>query len=415
MSGNITNPASQFPITVDGQFDAPNEWSDVTPQPFISQNGTLTAVQPGTAGANSFLYAALDPGRDELYLMYDELFAQQDPHSFPPGQPIGFISFPINIQGVRDVITVQVLAAQQTPQHPSFFDVFVDLGNGAPPVPASQLGIDGAAGFNPSPNSPTPHVEVELGVPLSIPAGFGQGGAFSSSVVGSNNGYSPDPAFWTGGFQGGHGQPGGGSDPLNAGSSALFKINPDASTTVNTDVLVGQVVNVVADHPVNLKSNGLLPVEILSSPTFDPTTIDTSTVQFNGTTVAPRSIQLTDVNGDGIPDLILNYHVRDLVKAGALSGSTTSAVITGQTLGGVIFGGSAVLNIVPKGNGAMIGASAHGGTTTVYLGASAHSSTTLVLIGTLPDSSTITVLIGVTLGDEVIGGSALRHRLPTTT
>ena len=120
----------------------------------------------------------------------------------------------------------------------SFFDIFVDLDfDGTGDVLASQLGLHGAAGFGPSPLSGAPHLIVELGVGLRIPAGFGTpGGPLPGGGINPATGlYDPDPAFW-GAAGGGDGTlplagAGAGGQLQNA-SNALFVINPDGSTSV---------------------------------------------------------------------------------------------------------------------------------------------------------------------------------------
>ncbi len=55
----IGQPPSAFEITTDGVFTAAEEWSDVQP------------VERQFLGFSSFVYTAVDSGRDALYLMYD--------------------------------------------------------------------------------------------------------------------------------------------------------------------------------------------------------------------------------------------------------------------------------------------------------------------------------------------------------
>jgi len=129
---------------------------------------------------------------------------------------------------------------------------------------------------------------------------------------------------------------------LSVTQSALFQIHTNVSTTVNIEVVV--------KHPINLKSNGLVPVVILSTATFDATKIDLSTLKLNGVAMARSSfqVQIGDVNRDGLPDITLNFHTRALVKAGVLGPGITTLDITGATTGGDTFdSNSAVLNIVP--------------------------------------------------------------------
>jgi hypothetical protein len=108
-------------------------------------------------------------------------------------------------------------------------------------VEASTLGIQGAVDFGPSPLSSTPHLLMELDVPLRIQNNFSPPG---STLNPGGNGinpatglYDPDPAFWGGSGAGdGTAAAGDGSAPppfsLQSSSTGIFTINPDASITV---------------------------------------------------------------------------------------------------------------------------------------------------------------------------------------
>jgi hypothetical protein len=115
--------------------------------------------------------------------------------------------------------------------------------------------------------------------------------------------------------------------------------------------LVTQVDIVPSTQLVDLGSNGLLAIQILSTASLDATKIDPKTVTINGVSVTPQAVAVGDVNRDGLPDLKVNYHVRDLVQAGALSGASTMIVLTGQVPGRGVVEGSAQLQIVPRRGG----------------------------------------------------------------
>jgi len=85
-------------------------------------------------------------------------------------------------------------------------------------------------------------------------------------------------------------------------------------------------------NSINLRKKGLIPVAILTTPTFDATTVDVSSVQFgaSGTEAAAQQSAQQDVDFDGDTDLILHFRTE---ATGILCGAT-SASLTGQTGGG---------------------------------------------------------------------------------
>src|SRR3954468_1925457 len=105
----ITNPFSAFAIDANGAYNPGGEWSDIQPVWFNSSAITgATPVAAGDPSANSLLLAGLardNPGSPaELYLMYDYLGRQSAPST--PGEFLGNVSFPIDINGVSTHITV---------------------------------------------------------------------------------------------------------------------------------------------------------------------------------------------------------------------------------------------------------------------------------------------------------------------
>ena len=236
----VNNPISGFPIEADGAYTTPDEWGDVNPSWFISDdvNGA-TPTFPGDINANSLLFAGL--GRDtpiadpELYLMYDFLGRTLPPTA--PGEFLGSVSFPLTLAAsnstVTRVITVEFLAATNPA---AVFDVKVNPQDGRGFVAHPELGLEAGLGFGVTPasivgtNSPfhtTTHELIELGVPLIIPAGFGTtNGPFPSKGQSGNggNGCSPDPAYWGSVVTDDSGDP-----PASGG---LFTINPNGSTAI---------------------------------------------------------------------------------------------------------------------------------------------------------------------------------------
>jgi probable HAF family extracellular repeat protein len=80
---------------------------------------------------------------------------------------------------------------------------------------------------------------------------------------------------------------------------------------------------------INPKSNGKIPVAILTTDTFDATTVNAATVRFGktGKEALPVQVAVEDVNGDGRPDLLLTFNI----QATGITCGATSASLTGET------------------------------------------------------------------------------------
>lgn len=88
---------------------------------------------------------------------------------------------------------------------------------------------------------------------------------------------------------------------------------------------------------INPRAQGVIPVAILSSPSFDATTVDPATVRFGPASAAPTDSGHTeDVNNDGIPDLLFQFPTP---ATGIVCGDTFE-VLTGKTLNGTSIQGS---------------------------------------------------------------------------
>lgn len=117
-----------------------------------------------------------------------------------------------------------------------------------------------------------------------------------------------------------------------------------------------------ADNPINLKSNGKVPVAILSSTTFDATLVNPATVTLAGAPVARRGqrlmVSFEDVNADGQLDMLLHFETRQL----NLTAADTQATLLGKLLNGTklratdsvrIVGSDAPILLTPA-NGAVV-------------------------------------------------------------
>ncbi|HEX6505323.1 MAG TPA: hypothetical protein VF011_18920 [Terriglobales bacterium] len=109
--------------------------------------------------------------------------------------------------------------------------------------------------------------------------------------------------------------------------SRNLSCSPALPTRVRLDVKPGSFPNVV-----NVNSNGMLPMTILSTAKFDATQIDPTTVRFGdtGTEATPNHWSLADVNGDGLSDLQMNFDVQQT----GIACDTTLVSMTAKTYGG---------------------------------------------------------------------------------
>jgi hypothetical protein len=100
------------------------------------------------------------------------------------------------------------------------------------------------------------------------------------------------------------------------------------------DVKPGSDVN-----PLNLKSNGVLPVAILGSDSMDAAMIDPASLLFNG--VSPLRWSYEDVwSHDGYEDMVLKFSTPEI--AASLGGVQSGDIVT-LTMEGYLFDGTMVL------------------------------------------------------------------------
>ncbi len=105
-------------------------------------------------------------------------------------------------------------------------------------------------------------------------------------------------------------------------------------------------------NSINLGSNGVIPVAILTSASFDATTVNPSTVELGGSGVAVRGkgkslAHEEDVNGDGLIDLLVQVETENLDPAAFQDGYI---ILTGNTYDGTPIQGSDEIVIVPNGD-----------------------------------------------------------------
>jgi len=104
-------------------------------------------------------------------------------------------------------------------------------------------------------------------------------------------------------------------------------------------------------NSINLGSNGVVPVAILSTDSFDATTVDPATVSLAGADVAMRGkgnrylASNQDVNADGRLDLVLQIETENLNPADLQDGYGT---VVGTTTDGIPIIGTDEITIVPQ-------------------------------------------------------------------
>ena len=123
----------------------------------------------------------------------------------------------------------------------------------------------------------------------------------------------------------------------NAGSAGKCK----ALTTVQMVIHPGSFPNA---STINPKSKGVIPVAILSTNTFDATTVNPASVKFGPAEAVETHGRghTEDVNRDGWRDLVVHFHTQD---TGIVCGNT-SVSLTGTTFSGQTFKGSASIRTV---------------------------------------------------------------------
>jgi hypothetical protein len=90
-------------------------------------------------------------------------------------------------------------------------------------------------------------------------------------------------------------------------------------------------------NPINPRSQGVIPVAILTTDTVDATSVNPATVRFGvtGTEAAPVRVAVEDVNGDGRPDLLFDFNTQDTgIQCGKTSASLTGQTFSGQAIKG---------------------------------------------------------------------------------
>lgn len=124
---------------------------------------------------------------------------------------------------------------------------------------------------------------------------------------------------------------------FNAGSEGKCKSTFPPWEPIDIDIKPGSYPN-----SVNLKSKGVVPVAILTTPEFDASTVDPTTVKFAD--ASPIKWTTKDVDYDGDMDMLLHFKTQEL----KLEENSFKATLTGMTYdGGAIVGTDSIRIVVP--------------------------------------------------------------------
>ncbi len=130
--------------------------------------------------------------------------------------------------------------------------------------------------------------------------------------------------------------------PISAAYVAQIDFEPTI-VQVQIDIKPGSFPN-----PIQLGSSGVVPVAILSSPTFDARTVDPTSITLASASIALRGngtqmVSVSDVNGDGLVDVVVQVETERL----ELCADDTVALLEGRTFDGRDIRGSGIVRIVP--------------------------------------------------------------------
>jgi hypothetical protein len=232
----------------------------------------------------------------------------------------------IAVDGAGDVYVAGVTRSANFPSQDAF-QGFVAGGPTDAQAFVTKLNASGTAltystAINPPQDmSAQADVAIDLFGDAYIAGGVGSGGTFGGYPTTAN-------AFQT---------------TYGGGTYDAFVAKLTHFTTVAIDIKPNS-----SPNTINLGSGGVAPVAILSSATFDATTVDPLTVTLASAPVKLKGngtpqVVVQDVNGDGRQDLVVHIQTEAL----QLSANDTQAVLEAETFGGIAIVGTDLVRIVP--------------------------------------------------------------------
>ena len=99
-------------------------------------------------------------------------------------------------------------------------------------------------------------------------------------------------------------------------------------------------------NQINLNGKGVIPVAILSTESFDATTLDVTSLQLGPgqATETHNKRHVEDIDEDGLADVMLHFRVQDIM----IDANTTELILTGTTSDGISVKGSGEVTVKGK-------------------------------------------------------------------
>ena len=119
----------------------------------------------------------------------------------------------------------------------------------------------------------------------------------------------------------------------------VVTVSAVAPVDVDIDIKPGSFPN-----SINVDSKGVIPVAILTTESFDATTVDPPTVEFGPNGAPPIRWAVEDVDSDGDLDLILHFKNQET----GIAAGDTEATLTGALFDGTPIIGVDSVRIVPE-------------------------------------------------------------------
>jgi hypothetical protein len=284
---------------------------------------TVSPLQANNAGAEDLFIVKFSPAGSALVYSTYLGGSGREGTSFSNDHIVGV---GIAVDGAGDAYVGGVTASGDFPSVDAFQGFIQGAPGEAQAFVAKLNGAGSALTYSTAINPPhgmsdQADVAIDLVGSAFITGGVGQGGLLGSYPTTSN-------AV----------QPTHGGGPLDAFVAKLSHF-----TNVTIDIKPNS-----SPNTINLGSNGVVAVAILSSATFDATTVDPLSVTLASSPVKLKGngtpqVNFQDVNGDGRQDLVVHIQTEAL----ALNENDTQAVLEGETFGGAAIVGTDMVRIVP--------------------------------------------------------------------